>query len=227
MKVQLTKNDYNSKDIDLIDGNKTLNIMFGGTGDLYWIIKNKDVKKGTEYTYDNFTITKENYSLYALFEQVFEDIKNINIFDKDITDFPPYIETDEEKKEYLEEKELEKLNYKKFNVSYYNNLYNEENNTITWVSDETGFEVGNVLKISKVDDEFLIEFCTQPYIEGYERESNYPGLMGIRFRNSGSRYTPFNIIFMRMYSKLQNINDVNDIGHQIHIEEYLYSKKKN
>ena len=32
MKVQLTKNDYNSKDIDLIDGNKTLNIMFGGTG---------------------------------------------------------------------------------------------------------------------------------------------------------------------------------------------------
>ena len=139
MKVQLTKNDYNSKDIDLIDGNKTLNIMFGGTGDLYWIIKNKDVKKGTEYSYDNFTITKENYSLYALFEQVFEDIKNINIFDKDITDFPPYIETDEEKKEYLEEKELEKLNYKKFNVSYYNNLYNEENNTITWVSDETGF----------------------------------------------------------------------------------------
>ena len=49
----------------------------------------------------------------------------------------------------------------------------------------------------------------------------------IRFRNSGSFYNPFNVLFMRMHNKMKKIDDVNDIGHQIHIEEYLYNKQKN
>ena len=49
--------------------------------------------------------------------------------------------------------------------------------------------------------------------------------MGIRISNSGSRYAPFNIVFMRMFTKLQDIDDINDYGHQIHIEEYLYNQK--
>ena len=44
----------------------------------------------------------------------------------------------------------------------------------------------------------------------------------IRFRNSGSRYEPFNICFMQMYNELKNY-DSN--CHQIHIEEYLYKQK--
>ena len=50
-------------------------------------------------------------------------------------------------------------------------------------------------------------------------------IMGIRFRNSGSRYDPFNIVFMRMFLKLQQVDDINDFGHQIHIEEFLYQKR--
>ena len=45
----------------------------------------------------------------------------------------------------------------------------------------------------------------------------------IRISNSGSRYEPFNTVFMSMYKKLKEY-DFNN--HQIHIEEYLYSKKK-
>ena len=30
---------------------------------------------------------------------------------------------------------------------------------------------------------------------------------------------------MKMYDEMKEINDVNDIGHQIHIEEYLYNNK--
>ncbi len=224
MQYTLRKNEYNGKDIELIDGNKSLTIMFGGTGDLYWIIKNKGALKGKEYNYDNFVITKENYPLYSTFKKLITDIKEINIYDN--PDFPPYIETEEEKKEYLYEQELDKKRYKMFNMSNYNNLYNQKENKITWVSDETGFEVANKVQISNLDDKILIEFCTQPYIEGYEREDNLAGIMGIRFRNSGSRYEPFNYVFMRMYQELQQLDDVKDECHQIHIEEYLFSKKK-
>lgn len=224
MQYTLRKNEYNGKDIELIDGNKSLTIMFGGTGDLYWIIKNKGALKGKEYNYDNFVITKENYPLYSTFKKLITDIKEINIYDN--PDFPPYIETEEEKEEYLYEQELDKKRYKMFNMSNYNDLYNQKENKITWVSDETGFEVANKVQISNLDDKILIEFCTQPYIEGYEREDNLAGIMGIRFRNSGSRYEPFNYVFMRMYQELQQLDDVKDECHQIHIEEYLFSKKK-
>ena len=53
MKVVLKNNDYNVKDIYLIDENKTLSIMFAGTGDLYWIIKNTNINENT----DNENIT--------------------------------------------------------------------------------------------------------------------------------------------------------------------------
>ena len=209
MKVVLKDSEYKTKDINLIDGDKTLSILFAGTGDLYWIIKNSN---HTKEDYDCFEISKENYQVYLLFETLLNDIRTINIFDK--TSYIEYIETDEEKKRY-----------KMFNKSYYNDLYDEDTNTITWVSDETGFEVANMVTIKKIDDKFLVEFKKQPYIDGYERESNIQGIIGIRFRNSGSRYKPFNIVFMRMFDKLQQIDDVNDYGHQIHIEEYLYQKE--
>lgn len=222
MRVVLKDSAYGTKDINLIDGNKTFSILFAGTGDLYWIVKNSNC---TEEDSDYFEISKENYQVYSLFETLLNDIRTINIFDKTEIEFPPYIETDEEKEEYLKEEELEKKKYKMFNKSYYNDLYDEDTNTITWVSDETGFEVANMVTIKKIDDKFLIEFKTQPYIDGYEMEDSIPGIIGIRFRNSGSRYKPFNIIFMRMFNKLQQIDDVNDYGHQIHVEEYLYQKE--
>lgn len=225
MKVVLKTNEYGTKDIHLIEENKTLSIVFAGTGDLHWIIKNNKTDKDEEYSYDSFEITKENYQVYSLFEKLFYDIKNINIFDKEC-EFPPYVETDEEKKYYLEEQELEKKGYRMFNMAHYNDLYNDEEKIITWVSDETGFEVANKVLIHKLENRFLIEFKTQPYVEGYERENNFLGIMGIRFRNSGSRYNPFNIVFMRMFRKMQNIDDINDYGHQIHMEEYLYERNK-
>lgn len=62
--------------------------------------------------------------------------------------------------------------------------------------------------------------------EGYDNEYLLDGLISIRFRNSGSRYAPFNRLFMKMFNKLQFLDDVNDYGHQIHIEEYLYNNKR-
>ena len=105
-------------------------------------------------------------------------------------------------------------------------LFDKENNTITWYSDETNHEVANILKIRKENESFELEFYIQPYIEGYDRDFNSLYHIPIRFRNSGSSYDPFNIVFMRMYEKMKQVDHVNDYGHQIHIEEYLYNQNK-
>lgn len=213
MRVILSDNDYGTKDIHLVDENKTLSIVFAGTGDLHWIIRNTDCVETEEYTYDYFEITKENYQIYSLFEKLLYDIGTINIFG------------DEEIKTSSDVK-FQKMRERKYNMSHYNDLYDSDDGTVTWVSDETGFEVANMVSIKKREDKFLIEFRTQPYIEGYDREYNTLGMIGVRFRNSGSRYAPFNVIFMRMFRGLQEVDDVSDYGHQMHIEEYVYQKSK-
>lgn len=201
--------------------NKFLRFSFGGNGDLYWSLHSKN---GNNYT--SFIITKENYGAYSLFEQLFYDIENINIFDEN--DIPFYIETEEEKEEYLkkrkEEIEYEQNMCRMYNHSNYNELY--DNGIITWYSDETAHEVANILKIKKTEEEFILQFFIQPHLDGYDKDFNSSTYIPIRFRNSGSSYDPFNIVFMKMYNKMQELDDVNDVGHQIHIEEHLYRKEK-
>lgn len=213
MRVILSNNDYGTKDIHLVDENKTLSIVFAGTGDLHLIIRNTDCIEAEEYAYDYFEITKENYQIYSLFEELLYDIGTINIFDGE------EIKTSSDVK-------FQKMGERKYNMSHYNDLYDSDDGTVTWVSDETGFEVANMVSIKKREDKFSIEFRTQLYIEGYDREYNTLGMIGVRFRNSGSRYAPFNVIFMRMFRGLQEVDDVSDYGHQMHIEEYVYQKSK-
>lgn len=221
MKLNKVENEFGTQ-IKLSDENKILSVYFGGTLDLYWSIR---TKIENDYSFD---ITKENYAVYKLFEQLFDDIKNINIFERNMVPF--YIDSEEEKKEYVlahkQELELENKRYRLCNYSNYNELFDELNNTITWYSDETCHEVANILKIKKENEKFTIEFMMQPYIRGYVRDVNSAKSITIRFSNSGSRYDPFNTIFMRMYNNMKEIDDTNDLGHQMHIEEYLYNLNK-
>lgn len=196
-------------DIFFKEENKYLAITYGGNLDLYWIIYSEDVNKD-----NNFVITKENYEVYKLFEQLFNDIDDINIYKYQNHQFSSNF------------KKTQKEKYRKSNTSNYNVLYNEKEKLITWYSDETAFCVANVLKIKKEDEIFKLEFFIQPYIDGYDRDFNSLHHIPIRFRNSGSFYNPFNVVFMRMYSNMKEIDDVNDYGHQIHMEEYLYSQSK-
>jgi len=194
--------------IYFLDNDDYLAFTFGGNLDLYWSIHSKNSSNK-----HCFIITKENYGVYKLFEQLFNDIENINIFGK-IDNL------------FYGKQEYEKSRYKLFNCSNYNELFDKENNTITWYSDETAHEVANVLKIKKEKDLFKIEFYIQPYVEGYDKDFYSLNYIPIRFRNSGSSYDPFNVVFMRMYNDMSKIDDINDYGHQIHIEEYLYSLNK-
>ena len=206
--MKLTKQDTEfGMDIILEEDNKQFMIYFAGNLDLYWkIVSNEDNNK------HSFIITKENYDLYRIFDELYSDIENVNVLVKDLF-LDKKIDYDEEK-------------IRLCNRSNYNELFDDENKTITWYSDETAHEVSNILKIKKEEDIFKIEFYVQPYISGYDRDFNSPNHISIRFRNSGSYYKPFNFLFMKMYNKLKTIDDINDYGHQMNIEEYLYNKVK-
>lgn len=221
MRLSKRKSDFGT-DISLVEDNKELSFVYGGNLDLYWTLHSDDT------TVDNtFTITKENYQVYQLFEELFMDIDTINIFYEDV---PFYLDSSEEIREYLkrkeEEQEEDKKRYRLYNSSHYNDLYNSKNQTITWYSDETSSKVSNYLIIRKADEEFIIEFHTQDNIKGYDDDFKSKFHIPIRFRNSGSSYDPFNLIFMKMYNSMKEVDDVNDANHQIHIEEYLYQKVK-
>ena len=205
MKI-IQQEDAIAYNIILKENNKYIGIYYGGNGDLYWFIRTND----EDYS---FTITQENSKLYELFEQLFIDIDNINLYTED--EFYTKEEIEENKKKYREQ-----------NYSNYNELYNKETNTITWYSDETAHDAANILKIVKDEDEFKINFSTQPDKDEYDTDFHSKGYISIRFRNSGSSYKPFNIFFMRMYNNMKSVDDVNDHGHQITIDEYLYNKSR-
>lgn len=206
---------------------KHIAFTMGGNGDLYWSFHSTADVKNDDENYGYFIITKENYGVYSLFERLFFDIENINIFDEETIPF--YIESEIEKQEYLKsrkkENEKTKKAYRLYNRSNYNELFDDASKTITWYSDEVAHAVANILKIKKLDKVFLIEFYIQPNMEGYDEDFHSLGYIPIRFRNSGSSYYPFNVIFMEMYNGMKEIDDVNDIGHQIHFEEIEYARK--
>ena len=214
MKVKKQRNEF-GLNIFLEEEDRYLAFTFGGNGDLYWSLH---LKK--ENSNNQFVITKENFGIYRLFEQLYEDIESINIWEED--DFPFYRDA-EEQRNY---QEREKERYRVFHAANYDELFNEKEKTITWYSDETSHSVSNIVKIKKEQDRFKIEFYIQSHIDGYDEDFHNSRYIPIRFRNSGSSYDPFNLIFMRMYNEMKEVDDANEAGHQIHIEEYLYQRNK-
>ena len=97
-----------------------------------------------------------------------------------------------------------------------NNLFKD--NKIEWYSDELPIEIASKLTITKEEESFKVIFE-----KSKKSQDGIFIIYTIRFRNSGSRYNPFNINFMQMYNSLKEYDPNN---HQIHIEEYLYKQNK-
>ena len=92
-----------------------------------------------------------------------------------------------------------------------------KNNMIEWYSDELPKEIASKLTIKKENETFKVLFE-----KSKKEQDGFLITYSIRFRNSGSRYNPFNISFMNMYNELKKY-DPN--YYQIHIEEWLYKQK--
>lgn len=199
-----------SYDIALITEENEFKIMFGGNGDLYWVLRR--IPKPVEYDeeldaegicqepeiedeiYNSFYISKENPLIYKLFDELYSDVMNCNIFQ--ITEIEREMYSENE----LKDRELELADLNEWN-KYKRDLLVEDDK-IKWHSDEQMFEYANIVTISKQAEGYLLEFAVP---EQPEEEIIYrlPYTISIRFRNSGSTYDPFNVIFMRMYQELR------------------------
>lgn len=199
LEIKRNINSHGYDVFDIVTDNGIFQISYENNLDLYWryIYFNSIDKESNQKV---FKITKENYYLYALFNELYNAIKE----KKPYKTFPSIIDED------LRNKKL------KYYGGY--ELYN--NRTITWYSDDfCEFANASNFSIKKQKDYFLVTFVKSK--TEYDNGFVFP-TYSVRIRNSGSRYEPFNNAFMGMYQKLKKYNfDY----HQIHIEEYLYENK--
>ena len=223
-KLYQERNDGNYYDIELKrDSDKTLSIFFWGNLDLYFSLENFN---------DNptFIIGKDYYEIYALFDELYNSIINADIYGKITKEeinrlifMSEECKTDyhEEIQEELKRREESKKSLKE--REQYKNLV--QDNVIIWKSDEYFEEITPFVKIKKQENTYILEFGKPIIPDKYQNEADLilmdPRRITIRFRNSGSRYDPFNILFMKFY---QVLCELNYEYHQIHIEEYLITK---
>lgn len=184
-------NDYDIIYIKTDEGD--FSISYEGNLDLYWMYHSN--KSFLETPSENtITITKENYYLYTCFEQLFEAIKNDTPNSNSLWKY----DKDNKVPEYHSSKKI-------------NLLTND--NTICWCSDDFAYDEASSVTIKQEDEEFKVTFKKSSNKEYFQTFS-------VRFRNSGSRYAPFNATFMHMYNKLK------EYDYQVHFEEILYQQKK-
>ncbi len=197
MEVERTKNKYcisDTYDYYLIDNEKVLTIFFAGNLDLYLMINDNELIKYKENKTMNFDITKADYDLFCLFDSLYKDIIKCKIFDMKSV------------------KSTFRFEYDKLV---------DDKKCINWVSDEDREEIADSLKISKLsNDVYRLMFYRNDKIPEFGFKS--PKYISVRIRNSGSRYKPFNCVFMKMYNELQNL-DPN--YRQMCFEEIKYIKK--
>ena len=180
--------------------NGSFDIMFGGNLDLYWYYWPEEDFKDWPLA-KTFTISKENYFIYQKLDELYKNIKEQK----------PYQSKDENVSTVFDSSKL--INESPRSQYSYKNLF--QNDIIKWYSDDAPLEEASMLEIKSQEDKYIITFH-----QGKE-DFGFP-TYAIRFRNSGSRYEPYNLAFMNMYNSL---SEYNPNYHQIHIEEYLYNKK--
>ena len=180
--------------------NGSFDIMFGGNLDLYWYYWPEEDFKDWPLA-KTFTISKENYFIYQKLDELYKNIKEQK----------PYRFKDENVSTVFDSSKL--INESPSAQYSYKNLF--QNGIIKWYSDDAPLEEASMLEIKFQEDKYIITFH-----QGKE-DFGFPTYV-IRFRNSGSRYEPYNFAFMNMYNSL---SEYDPNYHQIHIEEYLYNKK--
>lgn len=195
IQVLKEKNYMGSLDVRLkIDDNITLDVVFGGVGDVYWIYDNQNFFDAKEDSmYDKLLITKEDLDIYNIFNELYEDLINCRIYMPDNCGFIEGWNEKEEKRCNLSNKRIKES-------PRYDKLVKD--GIITWYSDEEYKDIAEIVRISKKDETIVIEFIRQSTIDELGQH-RLPGWYSIRFRMDGSTYEPCNIAFWRHYDNLQ------------------------
>lgn len=205
---------------------KSLEICYAPNFDLYFTLKNfKNDPK--------FIIGKDNYMVYSIFDRLYHDIINANIFklteDKinSIVMSSESEETDYHEALRKEEDKIRECNEMLSTRDAYKRLVSD--GVITWRSDDFSLEAAPFFSIKKLLNAYIISFDIpkviasdiDPFEEIMLKNMKHSRSISVRLRNSGSRFHPFNFVFMRVYNDLNNLSEY----HQIHMEENLINKR--
>ena len=229
MEVIKSRSEVGTCDISIQESEtKSLALVWGGNGDLYWILDNlEDIDVKDDPMYDSFCITKENYALYSLFEELYDDVMQGRIYLPEQhmnTNIEDLTEEEQEEVEQFNAYEIEhaRLENEDIKRSRRYQLLTADN-VITWYSDEEQRSHAEIVRISKQEDVILLEFIRQTRKDD-QGQIRLPGYYSIRFRTSGSTYTPCDLAFTRHFLKMQEYDF--EAPQQIHIEELLYREKQ-
>ena len=102
MEIVKTPSEFGHKDIRIVESeDKHLDIVFGGTGDIYWIYDNQEEFFTEEDPmYDSFAMPAREEGLYAIFEELYNDLINGNIYHPEqIPDFYKIADPNAQEKE--------------------------------------------------------------------------------------------------------------------------------
>ena len=197
--------------ITILNGKKKLTIEYAPNLDLYFVVQDTS----------EFVITKEDYQIYELFSKLYEtiisaDVFNQSSFDYYITEFLGHFGNKFISYEDYLKKTKKSLEFKR-KQNYYADLVN--NGKIVWKCDDYPHDIGPSFKISKCTDIIKITFDKG---DTEKQDLFHPkNRTTVRIRTSGSAYNYFYIPFMMLFKELKELVLID----QIHIEEYLYTKK--
>ena len=225
MEVIKSRSEVGTYDICIKESEtKSLGLVWGGNGDLYWLLDNlEEIDVKDDPMYDSFCITKEDYALYSMFEELYEDLMQGRIYLPE-QHMNTNIEDLTEEVERFNAYEIEHAASENEDIKQsrrYQLL--TADNVVTWYSDEEQRSHAEIVRISKQEDSILLEFIRQTKKDD-QGQTRLPGYYSIRFRTSGSTYTPCDLVFTRQFLKMQEYDF--DAPQQIHIEELLYAQKQ-
>lgn len=197
--------------ITLINGKQKLSIMYAPNLDLYFVVENAS----------SFIITKEDYQIYELFLKLYETIISADVFNQSsfnyyITEFLGHFDNEFISYEDYLKKTKKSLEFKR-KQNYYTSLVN--NGKIVWKCDDYPHDIGPSFKITK--DTGLIKITFDKGDTEKQDLFHPKNRTTVRIRTSGSAYNYFYVPFMTLFKELKEL----EIDDQIHIEEYLYTKK--
>ena len=160
---------YDYFELETAEGNFV--ISFENNLDSYWSFKPKVNFLDTKESYD-VRITKENYFLYLLFNELYDSIKTGIIKTGAVLDDDGIIYAD---------------------WCDINHLFVDD--SIYYLSDDFIDEEASSFRITKEKEEFKIIFTKS-------HSNMYFNTFAVRIRNSGCAYGYLNIPFMNLYNKL-------------------------
>lgn len=191
----MIKVDKERKCVDITTEEGTFQIYYSGAHDLHWrydyegSILNQPESK-------SFTISKDDEYLFSLIDELYNDVKNHNIFKPNPLYYYPEYTIDDIKRI---KKENQRLNKNIKESEKYNPYKLFQNNCIEWHCDDFDYEDGSVLRIEKLDDKYII-------IIEKSKLKDLSLTYSVRLRTDGSRYHPYHMIFMRMFEELMELD---------------------